>query len=132
MPTFHLFCLNLEYTRYPSKLFEVRHFSSRLEFDCFFLIASCHFLSTGGINTIGMSLDSCISVPFDTLIDTVISNFSLSEVFNNMASDVNTDQLGCVVISSVLIPPENSLHSIEFATENAAIHASINDESLKR
>ncbi len=127
MPTFRLFCLNLEYTRCPSKLFEVRLFSSRL-----FLVASCHFLSTGGINTNGIGLDSCVSVPFDTPIDTVISNFSLSEVFNDMASDANTGRIGCVVISSVLIPPENSLHSIEFATENAAIHASINDESMKR
>jgi len=96
------------------------------------LVASCHDSSAGGINANYMDLQSCSHVPFDLPVDSVHSNDSLSEVFKSIASDTYTKQLGCVLISAVLISPENSLVSIEIETENAAIYSSIHGQPLER
>ena len=97
-----------------------------------FFAAACHISFAGGINANYMDLQSCSHVPFDLPVDSVHSSYSLSEVFKNIASDTHTKPLGCVLISAVLISPENSLVSIEIETENAAIYSSIHGQPLER
>ncbi len=97
-----------------------------------FLAAACNISFAGGINANHMDLQSCSHIPFDLPVDSVHSNRPLSEVFKNIASDTHKKQHGCVLISAVLISPENTLVSIEIETENAAIYSSIHGQPLER
>jgi hypothetical protein len=79
-----------------------------------------------------MDVNSCSNVPFDLLTDAVNSNGSISQIFKNIASDTDSMHLGCVLVSAVMIPPENSMLSVDITTENAAFYTSVNGDSLDR
>jgi hypothetical protein len=79
-----------------------------------------------------MDADSCSNVPFDLSTDTTNSNDSISQMFKNIAMDTHPIHLGCVLVSAVIIPPENSLMSVDISTENAAFFTSVNEDKLDR
>lgn len=98
----------------------------------FICSTSYNTFSIGGVNVNVMDLESCMASPFDLRPDTIYSMGSLSSVFESMASDAKFRTSSCVLISALLMAPENSLFSLEIETENAAIFSSADEEPLPR